>query len=503
MALQVVWFKRDLRLADHAALHSAHAQNQPVLHLFLFEPIFKAHPNWSLRHWQAQYQSALEVQHQLAQKGQVMLILHGSAADVFSDLAEKLPLAKVHSYQETDVEVSFERDLTLQKFFRKQAILWQEHPANGVFRGLKNRQKWDERWRDFMSQPLAKVIYSKATLDQSDWLEHLQRKFALPAKIKQQLENYPAAFQKVGEAEGQKQLQHFLNGHYQNYSKHISKPLQSRTSCSRLSVFLAWGNLSLRQVYQASRKAYLKSTSKRNLKNFISRLHWHSHFIQKFEMEHRMEQETINRGFEALHQAADEERIEAWKKGETGYPLVDASMKALHETGYLNFRMRAMLVSFFCHHLWQPWQAGAHYLAQQFLDFIPGIHYPQFQMQAGLTGINTVRVYNPEKQAEEHDPHGEFICTYLPALQKIPAPLRATPWALSPLEQSFYDFTPGKDYPLPIVDAQKQAAKAREILHEAKKWPRVKQESLRILQRHTTAIRNTESRTQTVLSQKR
>jgi len=497
-----VWLKRDLRASDHPALAEAvaRARGSGVFAVFLYEPEVLAQPEHDASHSAFEQECLIELDAALGRLGIRLVTRRGEAVAMLEQLRRETGFRLLVAHEETGTGVTYARDRRVRRWAREAGVEFHELPQGGVVRRLASRNGWNRLWEVRMEAHRADVPRSTgrggletiARLSTAGILDC--RGLGLPTDTKDR--------QRGGERAAGEVLDDFLSRRGRQYSGGISSPLSAATSCSRLSPYLAFGAISMRTVWQASearrrevQASLLGATSprdrvvlkawQRSLKAVQARLHWHCHFMQKLEDEPAIEFHNMLRAADGLRETeVCTERLAAWQAGRTGYPLVDACLRSLVATGWLTFRMRALVVSFASYSLWLHWRPTGLFLARHFLDFEPGIHWSQLQMQSGTTGINTLRIYNPTKQAVEQDPGGVFIRRWVPELAGVPSVFVHMPWTMPADVQQTAGCVIGRDYPTPLVDHAAAVREAKRRLAAVRNAPEARSEARGVAERH-------------------
>ena len=498
MAVQIVWFRRDLRTSDHAPLAAAAvSRGLPCVYLFVYEPEQLAADDFSTAQLEFLNQCLTQLDLRLRQLGGRLTLKIGRLPDVFETLHREHGIAAIHAHEETGNWLSYQRDRRVRAWAKAAGVRLTEHPSNGVVRRLCDRDEWSSIWKQRMRRPL---IPEPRQIPPSP---DVHSEPLLPAQQAGLAEQQLRSSQAGGRDEAAAWLQSFLQTRGRNYRSEMSSPLTAAESCSRVSPYLAFGCLSVRETVQTARATLMRLRQEQqdgrdvdpawfqSLASFESRLAWRCHFIQKLEDEPTIEFRNVNRAFDGLRENEFRpELFQAWCAGQTGYPMVDACMRFLRHGGWLNFRMRAMLMSFAAYHLWLHWRQPALYLARLFLDYEPGIHYCQCQMQSGVTGINAIRIYSPARQAADQDPQGDFIRRWVPELEGVPDEWIAEPHRMSRMQQDLFGCRIGRDYPTPIVSHEIAFRSAQERIFAARNSLIARQQSSRVYQKHGSRRRS-------------
>jgi len=489
--INIVWLKRDLRLHDHAAFTMAAKNGHPILPLYIVEPDYWALPDTSARQWDFISEALVSLKAQLAKQGLPLIIRTGEAAATFASLKAHFTIKAIYAHEETGNAWTFRRDKAVTAWCHAQNIPFHEIWQNGVRRPSPSRNHWAKDWDKRMgSTPLPRPHLKPAAYDIDTGHIPQAGHIGIAAA--------PCPHRQHGNRrDGVKTLRSFLDHRGRSYRSDMSSPISGAISCSRLSPYIAYGVLSLREITHAlwTRQKTLKEQSRSGINvgpwrgamtAFNGRLHWHCHFMQKLEDETRIEFENLHPAYNGLRPAVDsspetQAKFKAWSHGQMGLPFADACMRSLRATGWINFRMRAMLMSIASYHLWLDWRETGLHLARLFTDYEPGIHWPQVQMQSGTTGINTIRMYNPVKQGYDQDPDADFIRQWIPEIAHLPTHQIHEPWRYDGAGTLI-----GKDYPPLIIDIQASARAARDKVWAVRKNNSFRQTAKAIVNKHAS-----------------
>ena len=452
-------FHRNLRIEDNAALYNA-SLNQDYSSVFIFDKEYWSQSDRSVNQLKFALDSLNELELELKKFNVNLYVFEGSLRDFASYMNQNHPNSNLHMNHTTETEY-FSRNLKALK--QNFSLSVNEYKDFGIQITNQNRDCWASDWQNYMKSETYKIpLVSKKFTTMN-----------LPkfSEFKNYVNNYSAHIQKGGTISGKGLLTSFLEKRCKGYSKKMSNPSDAVVACSRLSPHIAFGTLSVRSIYQELEKNINNSKYRWDLYSFKKRLHWHCHFIQKLDTQPSLQHQSMHPDCDNLRTETDNELIEKWITGNTGFPFVDACMLYLRKYGWINFRMRAMLMSFASYNLWQPWQKTSPLLASTFTDYEPGIHICQVQMQSGVTGINLPRIYSVTKQSLDQDPDASWIKEQIPDLRNIE-------------KEKIHNAELGELYKEKIVDIKSSAKKARELVWQIRGNANFKSKAKAVYQLH-------------------
>jgi deoxyribodipyrimidine photo-lyase len=458
MTVAIWWIRRDLRLRDNQALQSALAHAETVLPVFVLDPKLLNSPYVSQKRLSFLYQGLLELNNQLIQRGSTLILRQG---DPLIELGKLTNEANAHIiFAEPDFSpYASKRDKRAEGAFN---ICWCGSPAilppGSVLKSDGNPYTlftpFSKAWRSMLSQPLGMNFRTPEIIPTPSHLISIENRAML--------ENYPSISFQSGEMEANRLLSRFLegDGFFQRGSHGIFDYFVNRNrldleATSQLSPYLKFGMLSARAVASAVLEAITTAPDDDSLKSaesWLNELIWRDfyiHILYHFP--------NVRKGNFRLPNVRWENEIykfDAWKAGITGYPVVDAAMRQLQQTGWMHNRARMVVASFLTKDLLIDWRWGEKWFMQNLIDGDPASNNGGWQWSAG-TGTDAApyfRILNPISQGKKHDPHGSFIRQWLPELVDLPDDFIHQPWTMPVDMQRSSGVLIGKTYPAPIVD---------------------------------------------------
>lgn len=466
----VVWFRNDLRLRDNPALSAALAQGRPVIPVYVWRP--EAHGAWApgaaSRWWL--HHSLASLNRELEELGSRLVIRRSAVLESLLDLTENTGARSVfwnRGYEPALVQsdAGVERALLSQGVDVQtfNAALLHE-PASIANKSGRPFQVFTAFWRRCLEQPdpgealpapdaLPRVPASVTSLALDelsllptfDWASGLRSSW------------------NPGERGAEENLRRFLSSAFQRYDQQRNLPAVDGTS--RLSPHLAFGEVSPRQVWHSVRAWAVRhglNTAQWRSSQFLTELGWREfgwHLLYHFP---KTPEQPLRPEFANFQWRTNPKALEAWKKGRTGIPLVDAGLRQLWDTGWMHNRVRMVAASFLVKNLLLPWQAGARWFWDTLVDADLANNTLGWQWVAG-SGADAApffRIFNPVLQGQKFDPHGEYVRRWLPELAALPARYIHAPFKAPQAVLDKASIRLGHDYPEPVVSlfASREAA---------------------------------------------
>lgn len=428
--MQILWFRRDLRLTDNEIVATAVAQGEAIFPCFIVDPWFYQQPDISAMRIQFLFESLACLDRHLRRIGSHLYLFEGNTVEVIQTLTQELLQLGYHPRllfnHDIQVEYGRQRDHKIIEFYQQLNLDYYLGLNNFLQVEGYNREQWMNEYYTYLRQ----VQYpTPTTLPTSEIpLSITQLTFE---QLQQKYNPYPqkSILFTGGEESAQNTLKSWLKFRYNGYHWKVSRPqIATEGGTSHLSAHLAFGTVSTRQVYQQTkaRANELTENSKAQfaLKSFRDRLRWRDSATQRLHYFPELADQNCYPEFDKWY-SADEltgEKLgyfQAWQQGKTGFPLVDASMRQLLAAGWMNFRMRSMCANFLTIICGVSWHHGARHYMNYLVDGDVAVNHWQWQAQAGITNplSSTFRIYNPTKNLQEKDPKVQFVRDWIPELE--------------------------------------------------------------------------------------
>jgi deoxyribodipyrimidine photo-lyase len=465
----LVWFRRDLRDFDHAALYHALKYAREVVCVFIFDrEILDQLSDPADRRVEFIHASVAELQQALEARGGGLIVRHGIAREVIVQLAQEAGAAALY-FNHDDDPFALERDTAVENELRSHGIAVHHYKDNVIF---EREEVLTAVGRPFSVFTPYKNAWLKALTPYhltaypiERYLDRLiPRSSPLPSleDLGFQPTNLRTLQLPVGMSGGQTLFEDF-QGRIDRYQE--TRDFPALKGPSYLSVHLRFGTVSVRQL-----AAFAWQHGSRGAQTWLSELIWRDFYHQiLFHQPQLAAGHTFKPQYDALPWPDPPGHFAAWCEARTGYPLVDAAMRQINQTGYMHNRLRMVVASFLTKDLLVDWRRGERYFADKLIDFDLAANSGGWQWAAsvGCDSQPWFRIFNPLTQSERFDPQGRFIRRYLPELAAVPDKYLHAPWTLPATEQQRLGCVIGRDYPAPLVDHAVQRTLALALFKQA------------------------------------